>query len=71
LRYDPSLSSSLAAASASSTNITQEQDVLFIRLSQARLLVEKKRTLSVKTSRGRTLLSSQDAMRLYGPWLVD
>jgi GTPase SAR1 family protein len=44
---------------------------LFIRLNQIRSLVEKKSALSINIPGGRNLLSSAEALQLYGPWLTD
>jgi GTPase SAR1 family protein len=49
----------------------QQNNSLLIRLNQIRSLVEKKTALSINIPGGRNLLSSQEAVQLYGPWLTD
>jgi GTPase SAR1 family protein len=49
----------------------QPNNSLLIRLNQIRSLVEKKTALSINIPGGRNLLSSQEALQLYGPWLAD
>jgi GTPase SAR1 family protein len=56
------------------TNDVEKDDLsgmLLIRLSQIRSLVETKSALSVGITWGRNLLSSTEAIQLYGPWLTD
>jgi GTPase SAR1 family protein len=53
------------------TQPSDKQNSLFIRLNQIRSLVEKKSALSINIPGGRNLLSSVEALQLYGPWLTD
>jgi GTPase SAR1 family protein len=53
------------------TQPSDKQNSLFIRLNQIRSLVEKKSALSINIPGGRNLLSSTEALQLYGPWLTD
>ena len=53
-------------------NFSQQlNNLLLIRLNQIRSLVEKKSSLSINIAGGRNLLSSMEAMQLYGSWLTD
>ncbi len=63
LRYEGNASTASASSNADTT--------IFVRLNQIRSLVEKKTALSLNVAGGRGLLSVQDAIKLYGPWLVD
>jgi GTPase SAR1 family protein len=48
-----------------------QSSLLFIRLNQIYSLVEAKSALSISIAGGRSLLSSTEALQLYGPWLTD
>jgi hypothetical protein len=48
-----------------------QSSLLFIRLNQIYSLVEAKSALSISIAGGRNLLSSTEALQLYGPWLTD
>jgi heat shock protein 1/8 len=55
--------------SNANSSSSHQEDIIFLRLSQVRSIVEKKSTVSLRTSAGQEILTAQKAISLYPVWI--